>query len=88
VPHAAARFLLNTWAKGETLSGTKILGLVLLIAGLLGLAYGGFSYTRHRDAVKVGPVELQVNEKEHVNIPLWAGVGVAVLGGILLARRD
>jgi len=70
------------------MSGTRLVGLVLLVLGLLALAYGGFTYTKDRDQVKLGPVELQVEDKERVNVPLWVGVGIAVLGGILLARKE
>ncbi|MDP1534253.1 MAG: hypothetical protein Q8L92_11815, partial [Rubrivivax sp.] len=45
---------------------------------------GGFSYTRDTTAVKLGPIELSVKEKERVNVPLWAGVAAAVAGGLLL----
>ena len=62
----------------------KIVGMVLIVAGLLGLLYGGFSYTRDRTAVKVGPVELSVKQKETVNVPVWVGIGAIVAGGLLL----
>jgi uncharacterized membrane protein YphA (DoxX/SURF4 family) len=62
----------------------KLIGLVLIVAGALGLVYGGFSYTKDTTAVKLGPLELTVKEKQSVNIPLWAGVGAIVVGGILL----
>jgi hypothetical protein len=70
------------------MKGTKLLGAVLLGLGLLALAYGGFSYTRQTDKLNVGPIHLEVHEKERVNIPLWAGMGLAILGGVLLARRS
>ena len=63
----------------------RIVAIVLIVAGLLALAYGGFSYTRDKTAVKLGPLELSVKEKETVNIPVWAGVGAVVVGGLLLA---
>jgi hypothetical protein len=69
------------------LSGTKLLGAVLLVLGLLALAYGGFTYTKDTDRVNVGPVHVSVKDKQRVNIPLWAGVGVAIAGGVLLARK-
>ena len=69
------------------MSGTKLVGAVLLALGILALAYGGFTYTKNTDEVNVGPVHLSVTDKERVNIPLWAGVGVALLGGVLLARK-
>ncbi|MBC7939932.1 MAG: hypothetical protein H7Z19_09255 [Chitinophagaceae bacterium] len=62
----------------------KLLGIVLLVAGLLGLVYGGFSYTKDSTAVKLGPLELSVKQKETINVPLWAGVGAIVVGGLLL----
>ena len=62
-----------------------MVGVVLLVAGVLALVYGSFSYTKDTTAVKVGPVELSVKEKETVNVPVWAGVGAIVVGGLLLA---
>jgi hypothetical protein len=62
-------------------------GIVLLVLGLLGIAYGGFSYTKDTTAAKIGPVEIEVKEKEHVNVPLWAGVAVAAVGAVLLVRK-
>lgn len=67
------------------MNATKMAGIALLVAGALALAYGSFSYTKETTAVKVGPLELSVKEKETVNIPLWAGVGAIVVGGLLLA---
>jgi len=63
---------------------TRIVGIVLIAAGALGLAYGGFSYTKDTTAVKLGPLELSVQEKKTVNVPLWAGIGAIVIGGLLL----
>ena len=62
----------------------KIIGVILIAAGALGLIYGGFSYTKDTTAVKLGPIELTVKEKQSVNVPLWAGIGAIVVGGILL----
>ena len=67
------------------MSPTKIIAIVLIIAGVLGLAYGKFSYTETHDT-KVGPIEMSVKDKETVNIPVWVGVGAIVIGaGLLLA---
>ena len=63
---------------------TKLIGIILIIVGVLGLAYGGFSYTQDRTAVKVGPVELTVQENKSINIPLWAGISTLVVGVVLL----
>ena len=64
---------------------TKLIAIILIVAGLLGLAYGGFSYTKDTTAVKLGPLELSVKEKQTVNVPIWVGVGAIVMGGLLLA---
>lgn len=63
---------------------TQLAGILLIVAGALGLAYGGFSYTKDTTAVKLGPLELTVKEKETVNVPLWAGIGAIVVGCALL----
>lgn len=70
------------------MSGTRMLGVALLVAGILALAYGGFSYTKTTDKVNLGPVHIQVEDKERVNVPLWAGVVIAIVGGVLLVRKD
>ena len=68
------------------MSSTKIIAIVLIIAGVLGLAYGQFSYTKETHDAKIGPIEMSVKDKETVNIPVWAGVGAIVIGaGLLLA---
>jgi hypothetical protein len=68
------------------MSSTKIIAIVLIIAGAIGLAYGQFSYTKETHDAKVGPIELSVKDKETVNVPVWAGVGAIVIGaGLLLA---
>ena len=66
------------------MNSIKILAIAIIVAGILGLTYGGFSYTKNTSAVKLGPLELNVKEKETVNIPLWAGIGAIVVGGLLL----
>ena len=66
------------------MNSTKIIAAALIVAGVLGLIYGGFSYTKNTTAVKLGPIELAVKEKETVNGPLWAGIGAIVVGGLLL----
>lgn len=62
----------------------RMAGIALLVAGVLGLVYGSFSFTSETHEAKIGPVELSVKEKETVNIPVWAGVAAIVAGGGLL----
>lgn len=66
------------------MDGKKILGIVLLAAGVVVLAIRGFSYTKETHDAKLGPIELSVKEKEHVTLPTWLGVGLVVVGGALL----
>src|SRR5688572_8019888 len=62
------------------MNAVKILAVVLIVAGILGLAYGSFSYTKETHEAKLGPIELSVKDKQTVNIPVWAGVGAIVVG--------
>jgi LPXTG-motif cell wall-anchored protein len=66
------------------MNGAKILAIVLIVAGVFGLVYGSFSYTKNTHEVKLGPIELSVKEKQTANVPVWAGVGGIVVGGALL----
>jgi len=62
----------------------KLLAIGLVVAGVLGLAYGSFTYTRETHEANLGPINLTVKDKETVNIPVWAGVVAVVIGGGLL----
>jgi TRAP-type C4-dicarboxylate transport system permease small subunit len=62
----------------------KSVGVLLIIAGALALGYGGFTYTKTTHETKIGPVVLSVKDTETVNVPIWAGVGAIVIGGLLL----
>lgn len=66
------------------MNGVKIAAIVLIVAGVLGLLYGSFSYTKETHDVKLGPIELSVEDKQTVNVPVWAGVGAIAIGGVLL----
>ena len=66
------------------MNATKIAAIVLIVAGVLALVYGGFTYPKESHQTKVGPIELNVKGSERVNIPVWAGVGAIVVGGVLL----
>ena len=69
------------------MDGIKILAIVLIVAGSLGLAYGGFTYTKDSEEIKLGPIELTVKDTETVNVPVWAGVVVLAAGVVLLFVR-
>ena len=72
------------------MSGLKIAAIALIAAGVLGLVYGSFSYTKETHEAKIGPLELSIKDKETVNVPIWAGVAAIVVGGglLLLPRKD
>ena len=66
------------------MNAVKVTAIALIVAGVLGLIYGGFSYTKETHEAKLGPINLSVKEKETVNIPVWVGVAAIVVGGVLL----
>ncbi len=69
------------------MNAIKILAIVLIVAGGLGLAYGSFTYTKDTHQATLGPFEMSVRDRETVNVPVWAGVGAIVTGLILLFVR-
>lgn len=66
------------------MSGVKIAAIALLVLGTLALVYGGFSYTKSESEVDLGAISFEVQEREHVKLPVWLGVGLIVVGGGLL----
>ena len=63
---------------------TKLIGIILIAAGCLGLVYGGFSFTKETTGVKLGPIEIKVQEKETVTVPLIISAGAIAIGVFLL----
>jgi small neutral amino acid transporter SnatA (MarC family) len=72
------------------MNAIKIAAIALIIAGGLGLAYGGFNYTKESQQANLGPLELTVNDRQWVGVPVWAGVAAIAIGALLLAvpRKD
>jgi hypothetical protein len=66
------------------MNAIRIAAIALIVAGVLGLAYGSFSFTKDTQQAKLGPIELSVTERQTVNVPVWAGVTAIVIGGALL----
>ena len=62
----------------------RIAAIIIIVLGALALLYGGFSYTKDSTVAKIGPLELSAKRQETVNVPVWAGVGAIVVGGLLL----
>ena len=67
------------------MSPVRIVGVVLIVAGIAGVVFSSFSFTKETHELKLGPVELSVKEKQSVDIPTWASVSVIVVGGLLVA---
>ena len=67
------------------MNAIKLTAIVLIAGGVFGLLYGSFSYTKETHDMKLGPIQLSVQEKKTVNVPVWMGVGAVVMGGLLLA---
>lgn len=71
------------------MKGLKLLGILLILAGVLGLVYKGFTYTQETHTADLGPLEFKVKEKKTVDIPVWASAGAVVVGaGLLLVNRQ
>jgi multidrug transporter EmrE-like cation transporter len=68
----------------DEMNAIRIAAVALIVAGVLGLVYGSFSYTKETHQAKLGPVQLSVKDQETVNVPVWAGVGAIAVGGLLL----
>jgi len=66
------------------MSAIKLAAVALIVAGVLGLAYGGFSYTKETHHATVGPIDVSVQDRKTISVPVWAGVGAIVVGGALL----
>ncbi len=69
------------------MSALKLVAILLIVAGVIGLVYGGFTYTKTTTDAKIGPIEVSIKDKETINVPIWAGVGAVVIGaGLLLVK--
>jgi uncharacterized membrane protein len=79
-----ACFGIDSGLGDEKMGTARVVAFVLIAAGVLALAYGGFTYTKETHEMKIGPIDISVKDKETVNIPIWAGVGAIVIGGLLL----
>ena len=66
------------------MSPAKIIGILLIVAGVAALAYGGFSYTKETHKAEIGPLKFSVAEKERVNVPQWAGIAAIAAGVVVL----
>jgi hypothetical protein len=66
----------------------RIVAILLIVLGVLALAYGGFSYTQDKTVAKIGPIELNAKETKTVPIPMWAGIAGIVVGGFLLVAGN
>jgi uncharacterized membrane protein YidH (DUF202 family) len=65
----------------------KLLAIVLIAAGIVALAYGGFTYTKATHEARIGPFEMTITDKQTVNVPVWAGIAAIVSGGVVLLAQ-
>jgi len=63
----------------------KFVAVLLIIGGALGLAYGSFSYRENHTVAQLGPIEINARETHTINVPVWAGIGAILVGGLLFA---
>jgi uncharacterized membrane protein len=68
-------------------NGIKLVALIMIVAGVLGLAYGSFTYTENTHSTQIGPISLSVKDQKTVNVPIWAGAGLVIVGIVLLVVR-
>jgi uncharacterized membrane protein len=68
----------------ENMNGKTIIAVILIAAGVAGLLYGQFSYTKETHEAQIGSLEMSIKEKETVNIPQWMGIGAIALGVVVL----
>jgi TRAP-type C4-dicarboxylate transport system permease small subunit len=67
----------------------QLVAIVLIVAGTLGLIYRGFNYTRETHETKVGSFELSISRRTRIDVPMWASLGLIVVGvGILVLRSE
>ena len=70
------------------MSRIKVLAIVLIVAGILGLVYDRFTYTKESHDLKIGSLEVSVKDKETINVPMWCSVGAIAVGALLLLGRN
>jgi hypothetical protein len=66
----------------------KIIGIILIVVGIAGVAYGGFSWTRQKTVFEAGPIEIKTDKHESLPIPPLVGVLCIAAGGALLFTRN
>lgn len=67
--------------------GMKAIAIVLIVLGVLGLAYGGVTWTRRDTVVDAGPIEITRDRSESLPIPPIAGGALLVVGVVLLMKK-
>jgi hypothetical protein len=72
----------------DKMNPIKLVSLVLIVGGVLGLVYGSFTFTKGTHDAKLGPIELSVKDRQTINVPVWAGIGAILIGGVLLMKKS
>jgi len=72
------------------MKAATIVGILLIVVGIAGLAFGGFSFTRKEKVLDLGPIQATADKKESLPVPPLLGA-LAIVGGVVLlassARR-
>jgi hypothetical protein len=84
LPPGSAAYGPGLAARGDGVGGIGIAGRVPIAVDIPGLVYGGFRYTEETREAEIGSLEMSLKESETVNVPVRAGAGAIVVGGILL----
>jgi hypothetical protein len=65
------------------MTGTRIVGMILIVVGLVGLLFGGIGWTREKTVVDLGPIQAKTTEHKSIPIPPVAG-GLVLAAGVVL----
>jgi drug/metabolite transporter (DMT)-like permease len=69
----------------------RMIGILLIIVGVIGVVWGGVTYIKDRDTTHIGPVDIVVESKDRISISPVVGVAALVVGGLLVgvsSRRN
>lgn len=65
----------------------KIIGIVLIVIGIAGVLYGGFSWTRRDTVIDAGPIQVQTDKHESLPISPIIGAVCLIAGVVMVVRR-
>lgn len=66
----------------------RMIGILLIVIGVVGVVWGGVTYIKDRDTTHIGPVDIVVESKDRISIPPAFGVAALVVGGLLVGMSS